>query len=91
MTRTHVLKLIAWMRVYRIKTNEQEFFQMAYFDIYGKADPRCQWCFELYLKKGVVPLFVRQFIQAHFVVSTTTSKGGVPCKASTVSSTRTPK
>jgi hypothetical protein len=68
MTRTHVLKLIAWMRVYRIKTNEQEFFQMAYFYIYGKADPRCQWCFELYMKKGVVPLFVRQFIQAHFTV-----------------------
>ena len=67
MTPRDVRKLVAWMQKYGLKVNEQLFFQMAYFHVYGKAEPRCQWCFERYQQKGIVPLFVRQFIQHHFL------------------------
>ena len=59
--------LVLWMQKLGMKVNEQLFFQMAYFHCYKKAEPRCQQCFELYQKKGIVPLFVRQFIHFHFV------------------------
>ena len=59
--------LTLWMQKLGMKVNEQIFFQMAYFHVYQKAEPRCEACFQLYLTKGVVPLFVRQFIHFHFV------------------------
>lgn len=67
-TRKTICGLIVWMRKYGIKVDEQTFFQMAYFDVYQKAEPRCQLCFELYIKKGVVPVFVRRFITHHFIL-----------------------
>lgn len=58
--------LVGWMQTY-MQMNERDFFQMAYWYVYRKAEPRCEACFELYKTKGVVPLFVRQFIQHNFV------------------------
>lgn len=58
--------LVLWMQKMGMKVNDQIFFQMAYYHVYQKAEPRCETCYQLYLKRGVVPLFVRQFIQHHF-------------------------
>lgn len=60
-------KLVAWMAMYKLKASERDFFQMAYFSVYKRADARCEACFTLYKTKGIVPLFVRQFIQEHFI------------------------
>lgn len=62
-----VKTLVQWFAKYKMQVSERDFFQMAYYNIYKTAEPRCEWCFELYLRKGIVPLFVRQFIQEHFV------------------------
>lgn len=62
-----VQTLVLWFLKYKMKITDRDLFQMAYFNVYGKAEPRCEWCFDLYKRKGVVPLFVRVFIQAHFV------------------------
>jgi len=69
MKRTSILKLIAWLKESNLILNELQFFEMAYFDTYQKAEPRCAWCFDLYIRKGIVPLFVRSFIQKYLVVT----------------------
>jgi len=63
-----IRQIVAWMTHYNLKVNERLFFQMAYVQVYGKAEPRCELCYEDYVHKGKVPLFVRIFIQQYFVV-----------------------
>ena len=72
MTKQSIMKLMEWMRRYGLKVDEHTFFQMAYLNVVGVAEPRCEDCFALYMKNGTVPLFVRQFIQKHFLA------GGLP-------------
>ena len=68
LTRKSVCKVIAWMRKYNLIVDEHKLFQVAYYEAYKKADARCEYCFDLYIRKGVVPEFVRMFIQKHFLV-----------------------
>ncbi len=70
-TRRTIRGLILWMHKYNLEVDELKFFRVAYYDVYKRADERCNWCFDLYIRKGVVPEFVRIFIQRYFV-----KKGG---------------
>ena len=67
MQRSHVITFILWMNKAGVKANEWEFFTTAYFDTFKEASPRCKWCFDLYIKTGVVPEFVKTFIQRYVV------------------------
>lgn len=75
MERSHVRTFILWMNKAGVKADEWEFFTTAYFNVYNEASPRCKWCFDLYIRKGVVPEFVQIFIQRHVVY-----KGVKKCK-----------
>lgn len=67
MQSSSVWKVLEWMHKYKLKASIQDLFQMAYLDTHGKAEPRCQWCLELFLRKGVVPEFLVRFIHKHFI------------------------
>ena len=68
MTRAHVLTVIRWMNKAGVKVDEWQFFKMAFFARYNKADVACKMCFDLYIKRGVVPDFVRRVIHNSLIV-----------------------
>ncbi len=67
MQASSVWKALEWMHQYKLKVSIQTLFQTAYTYTYGEASPRCQWCLDLFLAKGVVPEFVVFFIKKHFI------------------------
>lgn len=63
MTRNHVLTALLWFRKTGFEITELDFFQAAYFWKYEKAEPRCMWCFNEYIRHGTVPDFVVEFVR----------------------------